>query len=119
MEPITLSLLALFKLVLGKAALAKLALIVKGLAVTSHGHGLLVLAKSAAMTAQSYGVTTAIAATAQMLIIIGSASAGAAAVLSAKEALQLMAEGDIDKGLKKAKKAYRLAGPVFKVWSPV
>jgi hypothetical protein len=118
MDPIITPIIAL-KVVLGHAAAAKLALIYKGLLVSAHGHGFAMLVKGAVTSAQSVGVVGALQMVAQMLIIMGSAAAGAAAAERASKALRAMADGDYKKALKRGREAMQLAGPVLRVWTPV
>ncbi|MBP2473687.1 hypothetical protein JOF53_002559 [Crossiella equi] len=96
-EPVTLTVLALVKVLGGKAILAKAAL----LAVKSQG-----FAQGALLVAQ-------------MLVILGSAAAGLTAGEHARKALRAAGEGGFPKAVSPGRKALHAAGPVWKVWHPV
>lgn len=117
-DPLITPIIAL-KVALGHAAFAKLVLIYKGLIVSAaHGHVLGSIVQAAVNAAQAVGVVGALQMVAQMLIILGTVTAGSQAAESALKALKRMAEGDHKKALKHGKKALGYAGPVLKVWHP-
>lgn len=106
-EPVTItvSLIALLKAIGVKAAVTKAALIVKGLTAAGHGKGLIIIAKQAIITVKANGLAIGMKQVADLLIILGTCSAGSIAYICAKEALEEFANGNIKEGSKKAARA--------------
>lgn len=92
-----------------KALIGKLTLAWKGLHTSANAGYLKGLAHSALKTIHCNGAVEAAKAFIQMLLIIGAFAAGTAAYCLAIEALEAFSEGNIEKGLKKANKAYKEA----------
>lgn len=117
-EPISMTVLLLFKALGGKVLLAKMGLIVKGLMASAHGQSILVLAKTALMAVKTYGFAQGALMVAQMLVILGTVAAGTVAALHARESWSRAGNGDFTGAVKHGTKALREAGPIWTVWSP-
>lgn len=109
------TLVALIKIMGGKALLVKAGFFIKGLTATTYGPTAMTLAHQALLMFQSYGLIGGVKAVVQMLIILGAYGTAGQAGYHALKALRRWADGDVERGYRHARKALKMGKDVATV----